>query len=60
MNYPKLISDLCAIIEQQNAIIEAQAMELAQHDAVARTDEIAALRQRYADAIGECGEVTQT
>lgn len=60
MIYLKLISDLCAIIEQQNAIIEAQAMELAQHDTVARADEIAALRRRYADAIGECGEVTQT
>lgn len=59
MNDLKLISDLCAIIDQQNVIIEAQAMELAQHDTVARAEEIAALRQKYADAIGECKGVTQ-
>lgn len=59
MDYMKLVADLCAIIEQQNVIIEAQAVELAQHDTVTRADEIAALRRRYADAIGACEEVTQ-
>lgn len=59
MDYMKLVADLCAIIEQQNTIIEAQAVELAQHDAVERADEIAALRRRYADTIGACEEVTQ-
>lgn len=53
MNYLKLISDLTAIIDRQNAIIQAQAEELAQHDAVAKLDEIAALRRQYADAMGE-------
>lgn len=59
MDYMKLVADLCAIIEQQNVIIEAQAVELAQHDTVERADEIAALRRRYADTIGACEEVTQ-
>ncbi len=52
MNNVQLIADLCAIIEQQNAIIQAQAMELAQHDALTRAEEITALRQKYAAAIG--------
>lgn len=47
-----MIADLCAIIDQQNVIIQAQAMELAQHDALTRAEEIAALRQKYAEAIG--------
>lgn len=52
VNNAKLIMDLCAIIDQQNVIIQAQAMELAQHDALTRAEEIAALRQKYAEAIG--------
>ncbi len=52
MDQIKVIADLCAIIDQQNVIIQAQAMELAQHDALARVEEIAALRQKYAAAIG--------
>ena len=48
VNNAKLIMDLCAIIDQQNVIIQAQAMELAQHDALTRAEEIAALRQKYA------------
>lgn len=47
-----MIADLCAIIDQQNVIIQAQAMELAQHDALTRAEEIAALRQKYAATIG--------
>ena len=47
-----MIADLCAIIDQQNVIIQAQAMELAQHDALTRAEEIAALRQKYATATG--------
>ena len=47
-----MIMDLCAIIDQQNVIIQAQAMELAQHDALTRAEQIAALRQKYAEAIG--------
>lgn len=52
MNKVQAIADLCAIIDQQNVIIQAQAMELAQYDALTRAEEIAALRQKYAEAIG--------
>ena len=52
VNNAKLIMDLCAIIDQQNVIIQAQAMELAQHDALTRVGEIAAMRQKYAEATG--------
>ncbi len=52
MDQIKVIADLCAIIDQQNVIIQAQAMELAQHDALTRAEEITALRQKYAAAIG--------
>ena len=52
MDLVKLTGELCAIIDQQNVIIQAQAMELAQHDALTRAEEIAALRQKYAEAIG--------
>lgn len=52
MNQVEMIADLCAIIDQQNVIIQAQAMELAQHDALTRAEEIAALRQKYAATIG--------
>ena len=47
---------LCAIIDQQNVIIQAQAMELAQHDALTRAEEINTLRQKYAEAIGGTAE----
>lgn len=47
-----MIADLCAIIDQQNVIIQAQAMELVQHDALTRAEQIADLRQKYAEAIG--------
>ena len=52
MNQVEMIADLCAIIDQQNVIIQAQAMELAQHDALTRAEEIAALRKKYAEATG--------
>ena len=52
VNNAKLIMDLCAIIDQQNVIIQAQAMELAQHDALTRAEEIAAKRKKYAEATG--------
>ena len=52
MDFVKLTGELCAIIDQQNVIIQAQAMELAQHDALTRAEEIAALRQKYAEATG--------
>ena len=52
MDYLQLTAELCAIIDQQNVIIQAQAMELAQHDALTRAEEIAALRKKYAATIG--------
>lgn len=52
MNLVEVIAGLCEIIDRQNVIIQAQAMELAQHDALTRAEEIAALRQKYAATIG--------
>lgn len=52
MDNLRLIAELCAIIDQQNVIIQAQAMELAQQDALTRAEEINALRQKYAEATG--------
>ena len=52
MNQVEVIAALCAIIDQQNVIIQDQAMDLAQHDALTRVEQIAALRQKYAEAIG--------
>lgn len=52
MNYVEVIAGLCEIIDWQNVIIQAQAMELAQHDALTRAEEIAAMRQKYAATIG--------
>ena len=56
MNYVEMIADLCAIIDQQNVIIQAQAMELAQLDALTRAEEIAGLRRKYAEITGEVKE----
>lgn len=52
MNCVKLIADLCGIIDRMNVIIQDQAMELAQHDAITHAAEIAAVRRDYADAMG--------
>lgn len=53
MDSTKMIADLCAVIDRMNIIVQAQAMELAQHGAVAHAEEIAAVREQYARAIGE-------
>lgn len=53
MDQTKGIADLCAVIDRMNAIIQAQATELAQHGAVAHEEEIVAVRRDYAQAIGE-------
>ena len=55
MDSTKMIADLCAVIDRMNVIIQAQAMELAQLDALSRAEEIAAIRQKYADTIGAHG-----
>ena len=53
MDSTKMIADLCAVIDRMNVIIQAQAMELAQHGAVVHAEEIAEVRQKCARAIGE-------
>lgn len=47
-----MIAALCAIIDQQNVIIQDQATQLAQFDALTHAGEIAALQQKYAAATG--------
>lgn len=49
----KVIAELCAVIDRMNIIVQAKAMELAQHGAVAYAEEIAAVRAQYTRAIGE-------
>jgi sRNA-binding protein len=58
MNRVELIADLCGIIDRQNVIIQAQAMELAQLDALHHAEEIQEARRDYADAIGGKPEVS--
>ena len=53
MDSTKVIADLCAVIDRMNVIIQAQAMQLAQPGALAHEEEIAAVRRRYARAVGE-------
>lgn len=52
MNQVEVIAALCAIIDQQNLIIQDQATQLAQYDALTHAGENAALRQKYAEATG--------
>ena len=52
MNQVEMIAALCAIIDQQNVIIQDQATQLAQFDALTHAGEIAALQQKYAAATG--------
>ena len=53
MDTTKVIVALCGIIDQMNAIIQDQAVALAQLGAVCREEEIVAARRDYAAAIGE-------
>ena len=52
MNQLQVIAELCAIIDQQNVIIQDQATQLAQYDALTHVEQIAAMRQKYAEATG--------
>lgn len=52
INMLQLVADLCAIIDQQNVIIQAQALALAEHEAVIMAEEIATSRQVYMNAVG--------
>lgn len=56
MNNTKLVSDLCGIIDRMNVIIQAQAIELAQLNALRHEDEIETVRRDYAAAMGEVSE----
>ncbi len=53
MDNAKLIADLCGIIDAQNAIIYAQALEAIQMGGEPHVEEIVEQRQAYADAMGE-------
>lgn len=53
MSNTEVIASLCAIIEQQNEIIKAQAADLEQLGAMAQEEQIAAARAAYAKTMGE-------
>lgn len=53
MDNTRLVTELCAIIDRMNVILQAQDMELAQLHALRHEEEIAAVRRDYARAIGE-------
>lgn len=53
MDSVKVIAELCAVIDRMNIIVQAQAMELAQHGPPPHAEEIAAVRAQYTRAIGE-------
>lgn len=53
INHVQMVADLCAIIDKQNVIIQAQALVLAEHEAVIMAEEITATRQAYINAMGE-------
>lgn len=53
MNNTEVIAKLCHVIDLQNVIIQAQAMELNQLGAVTKAEEIAAARTIYAETMGE-------
>ncbi|MEG2679133.1 MAG: hypothetical protein RR949_04270 [Oscillospiraceae bacterium] len=56
MDKVKLIANLCGIIDAQNGIIYAQAMELIQMGGEPHVAEIVEQRQAYADTMGERGK----
>lgn len=53
LDCPKTISDLCAVIDHMTGTVQAQAEELAQLGALDHAEEIAAVRAKYTQAIGE-------
>lgn len=53
MDNTRMVTELCAIIDRMNVILQARAMELAQLHALHHEEEIAAVRRDYARAIGE-------
>lgn len=53
MDYMKLVADLCQIIDRQNEITKAMAVQLGQRDALRYEEEMAAVRRDYDTAMGE-------
>lgn len=53
MDYMKLVADLCQIIDRQNEITKAMAVQLGQRDALRYEEEMATVRQDYDTAMGE-------
>lgn len=53
MDYMKLVADLCRIIDRQNEITKAMAVQLGQRDALRYEEEMAAVRRDYDAAMGE-------
>ena len=47
MDYMKLVADLCQIIDRQNEITKAMAVQLGQRDALRYEEEMAGLRYRH-------------
>ena len=47
MDYMKLVADLCQIIDRQNEITKAMAVQLGQRDALRYEEEMAAVRRDY-------------
>lgn len=53
MDYMKLVADLCQIIDRQNEITKAMAVQLGQRDALRYEEEMAVVRRDYDTAMGE-------
>lgn len=53
MDYMKLVADLCQIIDLQNEITKAMAVQLGQRGALRYEEEMAAVRRDYDTAMGE-------
>jgi hypothetical protein len=53
MDYMKLVADLCQIIDRQNEITKAMAVQLGQRDALRYEEEMATVRRDYDTAMGE-------
>lgn len=63
MDYMKLVADLCQIIDRQNEITKAMAVQLGQRDALRYEEEMAAVRRDYDTAMGEvdpCKKLIET
>jgi len=53
INMVQLVESLCAIIDQQTAIIKTQALALAEYGAVSMAAQAAEIQARYTKTIGD-------